>query len=130
MPHFTEKTIQRLTGHIFTYPIEDYLSSENFLIFCREYDLVDAWKEYLAVSRDRPDLYGGSVIKNAFVLFVHHIFHSRPGEFLGLFTRFLMGFSEGITQSLPVDDLKNDLMSLGYSAEDIQNEFSNVKIKW
>jgi uncharacterized protein Smg (DUF494 family) len=41
-----------------------------------------------------------------------------------------MGFSEGITQSLPVDDLKNDLMSLGYSAEDIQNEFSNVKIKW
>ena len=69
MPHSTEKTIRRLTGLLFTYPLEDYLSSENFLIFCRKYDLADAWKEYLVLSRDRPDLYGGSVIKNAFVLF-------------------------------------------------------------
>ena len=69
MPYSTEKTIKRLAGHLFTYPLEDYLSSENFLIFCRKYDLADAWKEYLVLSRDRPDLYGGSVIKNAFVLF-------------------------------------------------------------
>jgi hypothetical protein len=130
MLHVTEKTIKRLAGNLFTYPIEDYLSSENFLIYCRKYDLVDNWKEYLVVSRDRPDLYGGSVIKNAFVLFLHHIFHSRPKEFLEVFTWFLMEFSEGISQSLPLDNLKKDLLSLGFSAEDIHNEFSKVKIKW
>ena len=92
--------------------------------------MVDNWKEYLVVSRDRPDLYGGSVIKNAFVLFLHHIFHNRPKEFLEVFTWFLREFSEGISQSLPLDNLKKDLLSLGFSAEDIHNEFSKVKLKW
>ena len=123
MSHSTEKTIKRLTGLLFSYPIEDYLSSENFLIFCREYDLVDNWKEFLVVSRDRPDLYGGSVIKNAFDLLVHHIFHSRPGEFPEVFTNFLARFSQEIDQQLPFDDLKSDLMDLGYSGYDLDKKF-------
>jgi hypothetical protein len=127
MPQDTKKTIKRLTAQLFTYPIEDYLSSENFSIFCSEHDLEDAWKEKLESSRDRPDLYGNTVIKNAFVLFLHHIFHCRPKEFLELFTHFLIGFSQEISQVLPVNDLKKDLVYLGYSIEEVNIEFSTMK---
>jgi len=127
MAHDAKKAIQRLTAHVFIFPVEDYLSSENFSVFCMEYDLDDAWKEYLVYSRDRPDLYGREVMHNAFVLFLHHIFHSRPREFLALFTRFLMGLSQGNTRSLPFDDLKKDLHYLGYSDEAIDNNFSDLK---
>jgi hypothetical protein len=127
MPQDIKKIIKRLTAQLFTYPIEDYLSSENFSLFCKEHDLVDAWREKLESSRDRPDLYGNAVIKNAFVLFLHHIFHCRPKEFLDLFTDILIGFSQEISQALPVNDLKKDLVLLGYSDKEIDNEFSNLK---
>jgi hypothetical protein len=127
MPPDTEKTIKRLAAHLFSFPLEKYLFSEDFFGFLQEYDLGDAWNEYLVFSQDRPDLYGDAVTKNAFGLFLHHIFHSRPGEFLPLFTCFIIGFSQAISQALPVDDLKKDLMVLGYSDEDIDNEFSNLK---
>jgi len=41
-----------------------------------------------------------------------------------------MGFSDGISQSLALEDLKKELQSLGFSAEDIESEFSQAKIKW
>jgi hypothetical protein len=125
MAHDAKKAIKRLTAHLFIFPIEDYLSSENFSVFCMKYNLDDAWKEYLVYSGDRPDLYGRETINNALVLFLHHIFHSRPGEFLELFTRFLIGYSQWNTQSLSFDDLKKDLHYLGYSDKDIENTFSS-----
>ena len=127
MAEDTEKSIKSLAAILFTFPIEDYLSSENFLLFCREQGLEDIWKEYLGFSRDRPDLYGKTVIKNAFVLFLHHIYRGRPGEFLNLFTLFLVDFSREISQVLPVDDLKKDLTSLGYSDEEIDTRFSDLE---
>ena len=127
MPPDTEKTIKRLAVHLFSFPLEEYLFSADFFSFLQEYDLGDAWKEYLVFSQDKPDLYGGAVTKNAFGLFLHHIFHSRPGEFLQLFTCFLIGFEHAISQALPVDDLKKDLTALGYSDEDIDKEFSKMK---
>jgi hypothetical protein len=127
MPQDIKKIIKRLTAQLFTYPIEDYLSSENFSLFCKEHDLVDAWREKLESSRDRPDLYGDAVIKNAFVLFLHHIFHCRPGEFLELFAHIVIGFSQEISQALPVNDLKKDLVYLGYSDEEVEIDFSNLE---
>jgi hypothetical protein len=109
---------------LFSLSVEDYLFSENFSRFCKEYDLDDVWKESLDLSRDRPDLYGGAVMKNAFVEFLHHMFHSRLDEFPALFTRFLAGFLQVISKPLPFDELKKDLMELGYPAEDLEKKFS------
>ena len=75
----------------------------------------------------RPDLYGREVIKNAFVLFLSHIFHSGPGDFLPLFTQFLIDFSQRISRALPLDELKKDLTLLGYSDISIDSEFSILK---
>jgi hypothetical protein len=127
MPRDTEKILKRLAARLFTLPVEDYLTSEKFSDFCRKYDLCDAWKEYLVLSQDKPDLYGSAVTKNAFVLFLHHVFHSRPEEFPELFSLFLIDFSQEIPCVLPFDDLKKDLMELGYSETEIDNKFSNVK---
>jgi hypothetical protein len=127
MSQDTNKTIRQLTGQLTTYHIEDFLLSDNFSSFCRDHDLADAWREKLESSRDRPDLYGKDVIKNAFVLFLTHIFHCRPREFLELLTHILIGFSQGNSQALPVNDLKKDLVLLGYSDEEIDNEFSDLK---
>ena len=81
MPPNTKKTIERITALLYTLPLDDYLSSENFFCYLREHGLFDAWKEYLEISQDRPELYGGAVKKNAFTLFFHHILHRRPGDF-------------------------------------------------
>jgi hypothetical protein len=39
-------------------------------------------------------------------------------------SRVLTGFSHGIYPPLPLDDLKKDLMDLGYPAEDLKEKFS------
>jgi hypothetical protein len=127
MPQDIESPIQRMTDHVFTLPIGNYLVSESFSLFCRQYDLEDLWKEYRVLSRDRPELYGHFVIKNAFLLFLQHIFHSRPDEFLEVVTQFLFRFSREIVQPLPLNDLKRDLMDLGYSDKNIETEFSILR---
>jgi len=123
----TQKTIGRVAARLFTVSPEAYLSSEYFLQFCREDDLEDTWKESLERSRDRPDLYGDAVIKNAFVLFLLHIVHNRPDEFPALLGRFLTGLSREIYQPLPLDDLKMDLADLGYPAQDLEKKFSVLR---
>ena len=127
MPRDTRKTVKRLADHLFTLPMGNFLVSENFSLFCRQHDLEDIWKEYRVLSRDKPDLYGHFVIKNAFVRLLHHIFHSRPDEFLEVVTHLLSMFSQKISQPLPLDDLKKDLMDLGYSDKDLETEFSALK---
>lgn len=116
----TRKIIERMAARLFPYSINGYQLSEHFSRFCSEPDLDDAWKESLQLSRDRPDLYGDAVIKNAFVLFLDQSFHSRPDKFPAMVTCFLTGFSQEISQPLPLDDLKSDLMDLGYSGEDLE----------
>jgi hypothetical protein len=124
MDEDTKKIIGRMALRLFALFPESYLVSEHFSRFFREQDLDDAWKESLERSRDRPDLYGDAVIKNAFELFLQHMVHSRPDEFPALLSRVLTGFSHGIYPPLPLDDLKKDLMDLGYPAEDLKEKFS------
>ena len=71
------------------------------------------------------ELYRGAVAKYAFDRFLHHIFHSRSGEFLDLFARIVADFSRVTSQELPTDLLKKDLPSLGYSGEEIEHRFSH-----
>jgi hypothetical protein len=123
----TEEPVKKLADHLFTLPIEDYLWSENFALFCRQNDIEDIWKEYLDLSRARPDIYGKFVIKNTLILFLHHIFHSRPDEFVDVFTRFPSRYSHEINVPLPLDDLKADLLDLGYSHDNLDTPFSVLK---
>jgi hypothetical protein len=124
----TKKPIQRLTDRLFTLPVGNYLVSENFSLFCRQHDLEDLWKEYRVLSRDMPELYGHFVIENAFVRLLHHIFHSRPNDFLEVVMHFLSSFSQEISDPLPLDDLKKDLIDLGYSDRDLETEFSVLRM--
>jgi hypothetical protein len=123
MDRDSKKIIQGLTEHVFTLPVEDYLASEKFADFCRKHDLSDAWKEYLELSQDTPDLYGRAVTKNAFGLFLHHIFHSRPDEFPEMVAHLLAGLSREISDPLLPDELKKDLVDLGYSDRDLETAF-------
>jgi hypothetical protein len=127
MIHDIEQPIQRLTDRLFTLPVGNYLVSENFSQFCRQYDLEDLWKEFRVLSRDKPELYGHFVIKDAFIRLLHHVFHSRPDEFIEVVTQFLFRLSQEIAQPLPLDDLKRDLMDLGYSDGDLETEFSMLR---
>jgi hypothetical protein len=123
-----ENITDKLALRLFAFPIENYLSSEKFSFFCKGYDLDDVWRGYFEFSEDnKPDLYGRDVIKNAFVLFLRHIFHSRPGDFPEIFSHILIEFFSLTHQELPLEDLKKDVESLGYPAKDIEQRFSIVK---
>jgi len=125
MVHDTEKTIKDLAAWLWARDIGDYLSSEQFSLFCRQHHVADIWREYLDLSHDIPHLYGSAMIRNTFVLFLHHIFHSRPKEFPALVIHLLMDFSQGDIRDLPVGDLKKDLVLLGYPEQEIEQEFSH-----
>jgi len=129
MDRDTKKTIQGLTAHLFTLPAEDYLASEKFADFCRKHDLSDAWRGFLELSRDEPDLYGSAVTKDAFGLFLLHIFHSRPDEFLEVVAYVLSGLSQEISDPLLLDELKKDLGDLGYSDRNLETAFFSFQEK-
>lgn len=125
----SKQIMKELAAWLWALPIEDYLASEKFVRFCRRHDPGDAWQGYLELSRDRPDLYGSSVTQNAFILFLDHIFHKRPAEFLSLFARLLADFSRGITCVLPVDDIRSSLLLLGYPESKIDHALLILRIK-
>jgi hypothetical protein len=126
---YTKKILKELTARLGEFSFKEYLSSEHFLRFCREHDLEDHWKDMLELSYDTPGLYGSSVIKNAFILFLDRIFYTRKDEFPALFARLMMEFCRWNTCDLPLDDLKTDLVHLGYSDQEISNEFSFRPVK-
>ena len=126
MPEDTELIIRGLAARLWAFPLGEYLASDHFFRFCHAHELGDAWKEFLELSQDIPELYGGAVIKNAFALFLHHVYHTRNREFPTLFARFMMDFCRWKTCDLPVDDLRADLVRLGYADRDIAREFSSV----
>ncbi|RPI39830.1 MAG: hypothetical protein EHM53_04280 [Methanoregulaceae archaeon] len=123
------QTFRELTALLGALPIGDYLVSEDFSRFLRNHDLEDAWNEYLVLSRDKPDLYGDSVIKNAFSLFLSHIFHRRREMFLSLFSGLLADFSRGIPCTLPVDDIKPFLLLLGYPEAAIDHTLFSLRVR-
>ena len=127
MKDTTEKAINRLAEHLFAVPVEEYLVSEEFSRFCKDHHIADIWAGQLELSKEtRPELYGRDVVKNAFVLFLRHILHSRPGDFPEVFTLFLTDFLKGRSLVFPLGELKKDVLCLGYPAEDIENRFLNL----
>jgi len=118
--------IQHLTERLWILTFEDYLSSEEFSRFCRDHDLVDEWQGILALSRDTPHLYGNMMTKNAFAVFLHHLFEGRTKEFPTMLVTLLAGFSRKVSRPLPLDDIKKDLVHLGYSDQETEYAFSGM----
>jgi hypothetical protein len=69
---------QIIVGQIYTHllplQIGKFLESDQFSRFLKNQDLEDTWKQFLVESQDRPDLYGASVGKIAFILFLLSVF--------------------------------------------------------
>lgn len=124
-----KQTMKELTTTLWALPLGDYLVSGDFSRFCRQNDLYDAWREYLRFSQDRPDLYGSSVLKNAFTLFLYHIYNTRKEIFPSLFTRMMAEFSRTISCSLPVDDLKRSLLLLGYPEIETDHALFSLRVR-
>lgn len=124
-----QQTIGALTTRLFSLPVGDYLSSEEFRRFARDNEVWDTWREYLRLAEDRPELYGGSVTRQAFSLFLYHIFHRRKGEFLRIFTGLLADFSRGISCELPVDGMRTELLRLGYSGQELDHALFIFRVR-
>jgi hypothetical protein len=118
MPPDTKKSITRHSSLLPKLPVEAHLSSEHFTVFCREHDLADTGKEHVESSRDRPYLYGKDSTKNACILFFHHLFQTRPCEFLEILTGFFHDFREWNALPLPFDAIKKECLRPGLSEHD------------
>jgi len=127
MPPDTQKTIARLYALVGKLPLEAYLLSENFSIFCRKFDLADTWKEHSESSRDRPELYGNESTRQAFILFFDHLIQTRPSEFLGILTAFLQDLGEYSAPPVPVDAIKKTCVNLGFPTKTVDDEFLKIE---
>ena len=121
--------LNELAGQLSGLPFGDYLESEAFARFSRRYDLHDAWREFLRLSQDRPDLIGEAVLDNAFLLFLDHIRHRQPAAFLSLLTGLLADFSRGVSCRLPVDGIRDVLIRQGYAEPDVTRALFVLRIR-
>jgi hypothetical protein len=128
MPPDTKKKITRLYTLLSKLPLDAYLSSPNFTVFCREHDLADTWKEHVDSSMDRPDSYGKDINKNAFILFFQHLFQTRPCEFLEILTAFLQDFRDWNVHPLPFGAIKKECLGLGFPDKTVHDEFLKIGV--
>jgi hypothetical protein len=126
MPQDSQKIIRQLSDHIVTPDFEDYLLSEQFTRFCREHDIEDIWEEELDMSREKPYLYGGDTIHEAFFWTLQHLYQKKKDEF----PRILAGFLADFSGSYPVPsffyEISEDLIRLGYSKKEVEDKFSKI----
>jgi hypothetical protein len=126
MPPDAKNNIARLYTLLSKLSLESYLSSENFTIFCSKHDLADIWREHVETSRDRPDLYGKDITRNAFILFFDHLFQARPCEFLVILIDFLQDFRNWNAYPLPIDAIKKECTGLGFPDKMVEDEFLKI----
>jgi len=126
MPQDPRKTISRLSDHIVLTGTVDYLLSDRFTRFCRERDIGDSWTEAMEYSRDKPDLYGSAVVKNAFLMLLRHLSMSRADEFPSLVAGLLADCYREYPGPAFVEDIILDLTLLGYSRSDMETMFSKT----
>jgi hypothetical protein len=121
------RIIDELVPKVWSLSMEEYLASEDFVRFGREHEVTDEWSKFLELSRDIPHLYGSSVAKNAFTLFLGHLYHHRQDDFLFLFAGLLADFSRGRSSVLPRDEIERSLLLLGYPAHAVDRAFRFLK---
>jgi hypothetical protein len=123
MPGPEQIPVGQIYTHLLPLHIRDFLLSDHFALFLKNHYLGDTWAQFFGESQDRPDLYGASVGKNAFTLFLLHVFHSRHEEFPVLVRDFFSSIAAWSSHPLPVFELKQDLQNLGYSENEVYTLF-------
>jgi hypothetical protein len=115
--------VGQIYTHLLPLQIGKYLDSDQFSLFLKKHGLEDAWKQFLVESQDRPDLYGASVGRNAFIVFLLHVLHRYPEKFPGVVRDFFRSIAPWSSHPLPVFELKRDLQNLGYSENEVYTLF-------
>jgi hypothetical protein len=115
--------VGQIYTHLLPLNIGKYLTSDQFSLFLKNQGLDDAWKQFLTESQDRSDLYGTGTKKNAFALFLNHVFHRYHEKFPELMRIFFKSIATWSSHPLPVFDLKYDLQNLGYSENEVNTLF-------
>ena len=106
----------------------DYLLSEQFSRFCREYDIYELWSGFLTNAGDRPDLYGSDMIRNAFFPLLQHLYQWRKSEFPRILAGILADYAKKPPGPMCVPAIRQDLIRLGYTSNDVDDTFSAVNL--
>jgi len=106
----------------------DYLLSEQFSRFCKNYDIYEIWSGLLTNAGDRPDLYGIDTTRNAFFLLLQHILRGRSAEFPRILAGLLADYAKKPLDPLFVSAIRQDLTRLGYTPDDVDDTFSAVSL--
>jgi hypothetical protein len=122
----SRKILRQLSDHILETGIGNYLLSEQFTRFCAAHGIEDIWSAALELSRDKPQLYGGEVAKNAFFEVVQHIYHCRKNEFPKIIASLKVDISGKHPAPSSVVRIQEDLNRLGYSRKDVENAFTSL----
>jgi hypothetical protein len=106
----------------------NYLLSDHFSLFCREHNLSEIWDGLLGFSRDKPELYGGDIIRDAFFQLLQHICRGRRKEFLEILIGLLADYSKISLKSNLVPTIKQDLIRPGYSLKEVEVMISTMDV--
>jgi hypothetical protein len=128
MPQDQQQALRRISDHMILQGMGDYLVSEKFSRFCREHEVYEIWGGFLGASGDRPELYGSDKIKNAFFLLLQHICQIRKAEFPKIIAGILADSTKKTADPSFVPTIKQDLIHLGYSIEDVEDSFRTMSM--
>ena len=124
MPQDPQQALRHLSDRMIREGIGNYLLSGQFLRFCSDHDLSEIWGGLLRDSADRPEVYGSDTVRNALFRLLEHIYHGRKVEFPRIFADLLADYAKKPSDLLFVPAVKQDLIKLGYSREEVEESFS------
>ncbi len=128
MPQDSQQTIRLLSNHIIRQGMGNYLLSDHFSRFCREHNLAEIWEGLLGSSRDKPELYGDDVMRDAFFHLLQHIYRGRREKFLEILVALLADYSKISLDSNLVPTIKQDLIRLGYPLKEVEDMVSTMDV--
>jgi hypothetical protein len=126
MPKDTQKALRLISDRMIRQGMGNYLVSGKFSRFCREHDIADIWGGLLGLSDGKPELYGSDVIRNAFFLLLEHIYRGRRAELPKIIAGILADYEKKTPDASFVPAIKQDLIYLGYSMEDVDDSFKTM----
>jgi len=124
MPGDTKERIRQLSDHMMEMDNGNFLLSEQFSRFCREYDIDEIWDGLLASAGDRPDLYGKEGLRHAFSRLLEHLYQKKRADFPRILSGLVALVPKKASDLLYLSTIRKDLSALGYSRDDAEVYFS------
>ncbi len=121
-----QKTLMLISDHMIRQGMGDYLASGKFSRFCKEHDIAEIWAGLLGSSDGKPELYGSDVVRDAFFLLLQHIYRGRRVELPKIIAGILADYAKKTADPSLVPAIKQDLVLLGYSMEDVEDSFKTM----